>query len=81
MPERIINITILFTLALLAITLVAFGFDWVYQLWLADELSNGWAVSLFAIPVVAMLSALLLYLFCSAVGLADGREHTSYPYD
>lgn len=80
MPERIINLVILFTLALLAFTLVAVGFEWIYQLWLAERLGTGWMVPVLAIPVVAVLSALLLFFFCNAIGLDEGGEGI-YPYD
>jgi hypothetical protein len=78
--ERIINIIITFTLSVMAFTLVAFGFHWVYELWIAEELSRGWLVPFIAIPSVAIISALLIYLFVYAIG-AEGREESSYPYN
>lgn len=75
MQERVINIIIMFTLSVMAVTLVAYGFDWIYSLWLSEELSTGWVVPFVAIPAVAVISALLIYLFISAVDAEGSDEH------
>ncbi|MCH2546910.1 MAG: hypothetical protein MK052_04780 [Alphaproteobacteria bacterium] len=77
MYERLINIVIMFTLSVVAFTLVAFGFNWVYQLWLVDAASNQWVLPLVAIPSVAVISALLIYLFVFALSI-DDEENISY---
>lgn len=66
MPEKIINGIIIFTLCVVTFTLVSFGFDWIYQLWLVEEYA-GWVVPFIAIPAVGVPSALLIYLFCFAI--------------
>lgn len=66
MYERIFNIVMITTLSLVAFTLVAFGFGWVYEMWLAEEFDS-WMISFIGIPVVALISALLVYLFSYAL--------------
>lgn len=80
MPERIINVLIMFTLSVMAFTLVAFGFDWIYQLWMSEKMKAGWLVPIVAIPIVAVISALLLYLFVSALEL-QSEDELVYPQD
>lgn len=68
MIERLLNMAILLTLSLAAFMLVVFGFEWIYQLWLADVVSEQWVMPFLVIPTVAALSAVLLYLFVRAMG-------------
>lgn len=80
MQERIINIIVVFTLSVMAFTVVAFGFQWLYELWLAEELSRGWLVPFIIIPSVAIISALLIYLFVYVIG-GENKDETLYPYN
>lgn len=79
MQERILNIIILFTLSLLAFMLVAFGFEWVYEMWLLEEFDS-WIVTFIGIPIVAILSAMLLFLFLNAVDFEqeDDEEYRHF---
>lgn len=77
MYERIFDIIMICTLSLVAFTLVAFGFGWVYEMWLAEEFDS-WMISFIGIPVVALISALLVYLFSYAMedeSDFDGGSH------
>lgn len=76
MYDRIVNTMIIFTLSLIAFTLVAFGFKWIYDIWLAEELGS-WIVTFIGIPVVAVLSASLLYFFLSALETSERDEQRS----
>ena len=77
MQDRVFNIIVMFTLSLLAFMLVAFGFEWIYEMWLAEEFES-WMVTFIGIPIVAILSALLLFLFLSAINLNDDDDEEYY---
>ena len=77
MYERLFNLFVICTLSALAFTLVAFGFEWIYQLWLANAFAS-WIVSVVVIPMVALICAVLIYLFFYA--LDDEQEETYPPY-
>lgn len=74
MNESLLYITIAAVLSLLGFALVVFGFEWIYQIWLA-ELFEGWMLTFIAIPVVALISALLIYLFFYAIEDETGLHH------
>lgn len=78
MQGRLFGILVIFTLSALAFTLIAFGFSWIYELWLAKNFDS-WVVTFIGIPVVALISALLVYLFCYALEDDDSIEqHNRY---
>jgi len=79
MQERIFNIIIIFTLSLVAFSLVAFGFEWVYEMWLLEEFED-WMVTFIGIPIVAILSAMLLFLFLNAIDIPDDDEEEFHHY-
>lgn len=80
MQERMINVIIIFTLSVMAFTVVSFGFQWLSELWMAKEFSRGWLVPFVIIPSVAIVSALLIYLFVYALG-AEVKDEETYPYN
>lgn len=78
MHERMFGIFVIFTLSALAFTLIVFGFSWVYEIWLTDDFDS-WVVTFIGIPIVALISALLVYLFCYALEDDDPiRQHRRY---
>lgn len=77
--ERLKYIATIGTLMVATFALLVFGVEWVYGLWAQD--AGDWVVSFVAIPFIALVCALAIYLFSYAMEdpSLHGEERT--PYD